>query len=143
MKNRYLLFLSFKDARPYNQIHHHHDIRIKSEGSSLYEALVNADPALRSLGLHDVTLQDHRLVVGDDDLLLTKTRSKHMNTYTLKEFAEHTECGGIIPSDGTALYAIQAEGATYQANTEEDSIFNLDRGSKPPDWATHVAWYNK
>lgn len=52
--------------------------------------------------------------------------------FTLEEFVSSVKYGAITSDDGIGYWATE---------THEDT--KLDCWSPKPDWATHVAWYNK
>jgi hypothetical protein len=56
----------------------------------------------------------------------------HADIMTAEAWHECVECGAFIPSDGTG-YWMRGE------KLESD----IDSFDPQPDWATHVAWYNK
>lgn len=53
--------------------------------------------------------------------------------YTLEEWQEHIDCGGIKSYDGQGYYGTETEEWT------EYEVFSTEK----PEGATHVWWYNK
>jgi len=49
---------------------------------------------------------------------------------TDEEFKEHTDCGGIISSDGDGYWAT------------DKMVSDVSCWREKPEWATHVCWYN-
>ena len=58
---------------------------------------------------------------------------EYCDLFTVEEFAYNVKLGAFIPSDGIGYWATE---------THEDDETNVFYDSKP-EWATHVAWYNK
>jgi len=56
----------------------------------------------------------------------------YADVMTAKDWAESVECGAFIPSDGTGFWC---------KGEKQESV--VDSFATKPEWATHVAWYNK
>lgn len=63
--------------------------------------------------------------------------SEYADVFTLEEFKEMADMGGVSPYDGTGYYATERDGVYY-----ETKQFDWWDGPAPTN-ATHVAWYNK
>lgn len=50
----------------------------------------------------------------------------------IAEFVECVKCGGFIPYDGSGNWATETQ-------ISDQSVWE----TKAPEWATHVAWYNR
>ena len=59
--------------------------------------------------------------------------------FTIAEFAESIACGGVTDDFGVGNWAT---GSKYLNSTWVPARFFSDNGVTPPNWATHVLWFN-
>jgi hypothetical protein len=65
-----------------------------------------------------------------------KVSNAHVDLMHKDAWDECVACGAFIPSDGTGHWAKHDdEGFVLESD--------VDCFSTPPEWATHVCWYNK
>jgi hypothetical protein len=57
---------------------------------------------------------------------------EYTELFTIKEFAEDVKLGCLIPYDGDGYWATE---------TQQSHLCVWD--TPKPEWATHVAWYNR
>lgn len=55
------------------------------------------------------------------------------DVFTFEEFKACVDCGAFISDDGSGYYATELE----------HSDISVWSDAPVPEWATHVAWYNK
>ena len=79
-------------------------------------------------------IQEATDALGSVDVLINNagiTADKLVLKMTADDFEKTVESGMIIEDDGTGYWAT------------EDGISKIDCFTKKPQWATHVAWFNK
>lgn len=64
---------------------------------------------------------------------------EHVDLMPLDEFAALCNMGAFIDYDGTGYYATETE----ESNVLAKPSYVCDPNTTHPEWATHVAWYNK
>lgn len=57
---------------------------------------------------------------------------EYCDLFTASEFVDLNKAGAILPYDGSGYWA-----------TESGFSYDHDCFKAKPDWATHIAWYNK
>lgn len=58
---------------------------------------------------------------------------EYADVMTIEEWGDSVACGGFIPDDGGGCWAT-TEGMDNGSNVWD---------GEPPEWATHVAWFNR